>query len=89
MERIKSYLFKNLLIMSRDALIKITLDNLSKFPDQKVREVADFAEFLLSKSEDLPLVEGIQKLANESKSFDFLKDEKDLYTLADLKEIYK
>jgi hypothetical protein len=73
MERIKSYLFKNLLIMSRDALIKITLDNLSKLPDQKVREVADFAEFLLSKSEDLPLVEGIQKLANESKSFDFLR----------------
>jgi len=45
--------------MSRDALIKITLDNLSKLPDQKIREVADFAEFLLSKSEDLMLVEGI------------------------------
>ena len=75
--------------MSRDTLIKITLDNLSKLPDQKIREVADFAEFLLSKSEDLLLVEGIQKLANESKSFDFLKDEEDLYTLADLKEIYE
>ena len=45
--------------MSRDALIKITLDNLSKLPDQKIREVADFAEFLLSKLEDLMLVEGI------------------------------
>jgi hypothetical protein len=34
-------------------------------------------------------VEGIQKLADKSKSFDFLKDEEDIYTLADLKETYK
>lgn len=65
--------------MSRDALIKIVLYNLSKLSDQKIREVADYAEFLLSKSEDSILVEGIQKMANESKSFNFLNDEEDIY----------
>lgn len=75
--------------MSRDALIKVALDSLSKLSDQKIREVTDFAEFLLSKSEDSILVEGIQKMASESKSFDFLNDEEDIYTVADLKEIYK
>jgi hypothetical protein len=75
--------------MSRDALIKVAIDNLSKLSDQKIREVTDFAEFLLSKSEDSMLVEGIQKMASESKSFDFLNDDEDIYTVADLKEIYK
>ncbi|MCF0059796.1 hypothetical protein [Dyadobacter sp. CY356] len=75
--------------MSRDALIKVAIDNLSKLSDQKIKEVTDFAEFLLSKSEDSILVEGIQKMASESKSFDFLNDEEDIYTIADLKEVYK
>lgn len=75
--------------MSRDALIKVALDNLSKLSDQKIKEVTDFAEFLLSKSEDSILVEGIQKLASESKSFDFLNDDEEIYSIADLKEIYK
>lgn len=75
-------------IMSRDALIKSVLYNLSKLSDQKIKEVGDYAEFLLSKSEDFVLVKGIQKMANKSESFNFLNDEEDIYTLADLKEIY-
>ena len=75
--------------MSRDALMKVAIDNLSKLSDQKIKEVTDFAEFLLSKSEDSMLIEGIQKMASESKSFDFLNDDEDIYTVADLKEIYK
>ena len=75
--------------MSRNALMKVAIDNLSKLSDQKIKEVTDFAEFLLSKSEDSMLIEGIQKMASESKSFDFLNDDEDIYTVADLKEIYK
>lgn len=75
--------------MTRQALIQQTLDNLSKLPDQKLKEVADFAEFLLSKLENNLLTEGIQKLTMDSKSFQFLEDEEDLYTEADLKEKYK
>ena len=75
--------------MLRDTLIKNTINNIEKLPDQKIKEVLDFAEFLLSKSDDTILTEGIQKLAAESKSFEFLKDEEDIYTSDDLKEIYK
>jgi len=75
--------------MTRQVLIQRTIDNLSKLPDQKLKEVSDFAEFLLSKLEDRLLTEGIQKLTSSSKSFRFLDDEEDLYTEADLKEKYK
>ena len=88
---IDSYEFSNkiFITMLRDTLIKNTINNLEKLPDQKIKEVSDFAEFLLSKSDDMLLTEGIQKLAAESKSFEFLKDAEDIYTSDDLKEIYK
>jgi len=75
--------------MTRQVLIQRTIDNLSKLPDQNIKEVSDFAEFLLSKLEDRLLTEGIQKLTSSSKSFQFLEDDEDLYTEADLKEKYK
>ena len=75
--------------MTRQVLIQRTIDNLSKLPDQKLKEVSDFAEFLLSKLEDKLLTEEIQKIAMNSKSFRFLEDEEDLYTEAELKEKYK
>ncbi len=75
--------------MTRDILIKKTLDNLTRLPGQKLREVSDFAEFLINKIEDKLITEGIQKLTSDSKSFKFLEAEEDLYSKADLKEVYK
>ena len=75
--------------MTRDILIKKTLDNLTRLPDQKLREVSDFAEFLINKIEGRLMTEGIQKLSSDSKSFKFLETEEDLYSKADLKEVYK
>lgn len=75
--------------MSREILIKRTLDNLTKLPDQNLREVSDFAEFLINKIENRLLTEGIQKLISESKSFKFLEAEEELYSKADLKEVFK
>ena len=46
------------------------------------------ADFMLAKIEDKITSEGIQKLTSESRAFDFLKDEEDLYTVNDLKEKY-
>ena len=79
----------NSFIMTRDILIKKTLDNLTRLPDQKLREVSDFAEFLINKIEGRLMTEGIQKLSSDSKSFKFLETEEDLYSKADLKEVYK
>ena len=75
--------------MTRKTLIKKTIDNLSKLPDQKLKEVSDFVEFLLEKTEDTILTEGIKRLANQAKTFKFLEEDDDLYTVNDLKEIYK
>ncbi|MEQ6120170.1 hypothetical protein [Reichenbachiella sp. MALMAid0571] len=75
--------------MTREVLIKKTIDNLAKLPDQKLKEVSDFAEFLLNRIENQLLTEGIQKLVSDSKTYKFLEREEDLYTVNDLKERYK
>ena len=75
--------------MTRGQLIEKTLIALSKLSDQKVQEVADFADLALKTLEDKQLSEGIQKLTAEPAAFDFLSKEEDIYTVNDLKERYK
>ena len=75
--------------MTRETLIKKTIDNLAKLPDQKLKEVSDFAEFLLNRIENQLTTEGIQKLVTDSKAFKFLEEDDDIYTVNDLKEKYK
>jgi hypothetical protein len=76
-------------VMEKDVLIKKTIDTIQRLPDSKVQEVNDFAEFLLNKIDDQMITEGIKKISATSKSFDFLQDEPDLYSKADLKVQYK
>ena len=75
--------------MTRESLIKITIDNLSKLPDQRIKEVADFTEFLLNKVDDALITDGIRKLSVQSKAFQLLEEDEELYSRADLKEVYK
>ena len=74
--------------MDRQVLIDNTFKKIRQLPDAKIREINDFADFLLSKIDDEIIQEGIKKLTSESKAFEFLKDEDDPYTLNDLKERY-
>jgi hypothetical protein len=73
--------------MDRQTLIESTIDKISQLPDIKINEVNDFVDFLLSKIDNNIIREGIQKLTSDSKSYDFLKDEEDLYSVNDLKEM--
>ena len=75
--------------MDKQILIKKALTNIQRLPITKVKEVNDFAEFLLNKIDDQMITEGIQEIASSSKSFDFLKNEPDLYSISDLKVKYK
>lgn len=75
--------------MTTELLIDKTVDYLKILPHEKVVEVAEFTEYLYQKYEDYILNKGIQKLISQSRSFEFLKEEEDLYTLEDLKERYK
>lgn len=74
--------------MAKDILIRKTLNTLSRLPQDKVKEVSDFAEYILKKYDEDILQEGMVKLMEDSKVFEFLKDEEDLYSFEDLKEKY-
>jgi len=75
--------------MDRNVLINHIIRKIKLLPDVKIGEVNDFADFLLSKIDDKITLDGIQQLTSDSKAFDFLKDEEDLYSVNDLKEKYK
>lgn len=72
--------------MDRELLIKKAVLSLSKLPTQKIQEITDFAEFLISKTEDEVPVDDIQKLMAVSTTFDFLNHEPELYSIADIKK---
>lgn len=75
--------------MNRQVLIANTIDKIKQLPDVKIKEINDFADFLLSKIDDKIILEGIQKMVSDSKAFDYLEEEENLYTVEDLKERYK
>ena len=75
--------------MTRESLINKPMEVLTKLPEDKVTEVADFADYIFKKYDEDILQKGIEKLVSTSKAFNFLKTEDDLYTVNDLKERYK
>ena len=75
--------------MERSLLIKETIEKIRQLPEDRIQEINDFAEFLLRKIDDRILIEGIQKLTSDSKSFEYLDKEEDLYTVNDIIEKYK
>ncbi len=75
--------------MNRQVLIKNTIKKIKQLPDNKIKEINDFTDFLLNKINDNITLEGIRKIVTDSKTCDFIKDEEDLYTVNDLKEKYK
>ena len=75
--------------MSRQELIDKTVKSLSMLPDIKVKEVADFADFLIHKLDDKIIQQGVQSLTANSTIYKMLDSEDDVYTVNDLKENYK
>lgn len=74
--------------MNRQVIIERAVKAINHLPEDKAKEISDFAEFIMKQYEERELNEGIAKLTSNSKAFDFLKDEEDLYTEADIKEVY-
>jgi hypothetical protein len=74
--------------MTKQTLLSKTIEQLQQLPERQLKEVADFTEFLLSKKENYLLNKGIQMLIAESKAFEFLREEEELYSVEDLKEKY-
>ncbi|MBS4027718.1 MAG: hypothetical protein KGZ58_03680 [Ignavibacteriales bacterium] len=75
--------------MNRNELIEKTAAYVQMLHEDKMKEVLNFAEYLLFKQEEFELQEGIKILASQSKNFAFLDQEEEIYTKADLIERYK
>jgi hypothetical protein len=74
--------------MTKQAIIERTIQAINQLPEEKAIEISDFAEFTARRYEEHIFTKGIQQLTANSNAFDFLNDEEDLYTEADLKEAY-
>jgi len=75
--------------MNKQGLIDRTIETLERLPEDKIHEIADFADFVLKKHEEQILQRGIEMIVSKSDSFSFLNDEEDLYDENDLKERYQ
>jgi hypothetical protein len=74
--------------MTRKAIIERTVQVINQLPMEKASEISDFADFLIKKYEEQLITENIQKLVTVSKTFSFLGDEEEIYSVSDLKEKY-
>jgi len=74
--------------MKRQIIIERTLNAMNQLPEDKAMEISDFADFVFKRYEEQELTKGIQKMISESQAFDFLNNEEEIYSLADLKEVY-
>lgn len=71
--------------LNKQAIIDRTLKAIHLLPVDKAEEISDFADFVSRRYEEQLLAQGIQQLAASSQAFQFLNNEEDLYTEADLK----
>lgn len=74
--------------MTKEKLIKRTTGIIQMLPERKAEEIADFADFILKRFEEDTLSEGMQQLVSEPGAFSFLKEEEELYSESDLKELF-
>ncbi|WP_221394142.1 hypothetical protein [Dyadobacter sp. NIV53] len=74
--------------MTREIIIERTIKAIHQLPEDKAEEISVFADFLIKRYEEQQLLDGIQKLASISQSFNFLNEKEDMYSVYDLKEIY-
>jgi hypothetical protein len=80
---------KTPIVMSREELIKTIIEKINQLSDKRIQEVSDYVSFLASRIDDEMILEGIKTITSNSKTYEFLHDEEELYQVNDLKEKYK
>lgn len=74
--------------MTKQAIIEHTIDVINQLSDDKATELVEFADLLIKQQNEVAMFDAdINSLAS-GQSFDFLKDEEDLYSVDDLKQVY-
>jgi len=74
--------------MTKQAITARTIQAIEQLPAAKAEEISAFADFLSKRHEEQQLAAGIGQLAAESQTFGFLAAAEDLYSVADLQEVY-
>lgn len=74
--------------MSKIELIEKTLINIQQLPENELKEIHDFAEFLLSKIQQKILSDEVTQVNVSSSAYKFLEEDTDIYTVNDLKVKY-
>ncbi len=74
--------------MNKQSIIERTVEVINRLPENKAEEISDFADFVIRRYEDNRLSEELQHVISNSKTFEFLQHEEDLYSEADIKEKY-
>ena len=74
--------------MTKQILIDRTIKVINELPQDKAAEISDFAEFVFKRYEENELIIGIQNIVSKSHAFEFLNNEEEIYSIADLKEVY-
>jgi hypothetical protein len=67
-------------------IIETLIKALHSLPEDKVKEIYDYADFLSKKYEDSVLMAGMHSLAESN--FNYLSEDEDIYTVSDLKEVF-
>lgn len=57
--------------MTRQAIIERTLKAINQLPEERAKEISDFAEFILKQYEEQQISKGIQQLTANSQAFNF------------------
>ena len=74
--------------MTKQSIIDRTVKIINQLPEAKAVEISDFADFVINRYEEQSLSEDIQNIISGSQSFDFLREEEEIYSLKDQKQIF-
>ena len=72
--------------MTQQKIIERTIEAIKQLPTEKAEEISDFADFVLKKFEEQSITGNIKKIVSDSKAFNFLSEEEELYSVKDVKE---
>jgi len=71
--------------MEREVLMRKAVHNIGQLPTIRVQEVNNLIEYLLHKTENDVITEGLQQMSFSGHVYDFLNNEPDIYSVNDLK----
>lgn len=74
--------------MEKQVIIDRTVNTIKLLPKDKAAEILTFADFIFKQYEESQLTEHVTRLYSESQAFQFLEEDEEIYSLADLKEVY-